>query len=90
VTKKGSYSVTREQAIKLISFAQENHLVINPVGYEYYAMAFNEFHHCPCDKKRLSCPCDLALAEIEKDGHCTCQLYWRNYKVYIAKKLQEG
>jgi hypothetical protein len=90
-TKKESPAkVKREQAVKIISFAEKYNLFITPMGYEYYAKAFNEFQHCPCDKYRSACPCDLALSEIERDGHCKCHLYWRDYQTYLRIKLGEG
>jgi hypothetical protein len=88
-TKDRKVNITRDQAIKIISFADKNRLVINPMGYEYYANAFNEFKHCPCDKNRPSCPCDLALEETKKEGHCKCHLYWRDYNIYLKLKLGE-
>lgn len=43
--------------------------------------------YCPCrrisgggneteDAKKI-CPCIYHKSEIEKDGHCFCQLYWK-------------
>lgn len=41
--------------------------------------------YCPCkmrtgDKekdKAIICPCRDSMKEIERDGHCTCRLFWK-------------
>lgn len=42
--------------------------------------------YCPCRKmsndkkndKKIICPCIYHIEEIEKDGHCYCNLFFRN------------
>jgi ferredoxin-thioredoxin reductase catalytic subunit len=85
VAKKSAVKakVTREQVIRTIKFAQDNKVFINPVGMTYYLEGFSMFHTCPCDTTRKFCPCDQALDEIKKDGHCTCRLFWKDYQAYL-------
>ena len=41
------------------------------------------FRYCPCrrvtdnpeENKKIICPCEFHLAEIEKYGHCLCKLF---------------
>jgi hypothetical protein len=82
--------ISRNQVIKVLTFAQENKCFINPMGYGYYLEGFTEFGHCVCDKKRLSCPCEQAAGEIEVNGRCLCQLYWRDYGTYLEQKFNVG
>jgi ferredoxin-thioredoxin reductase catalytic chain len=37
-------------------------------------------YYCPCKVKKIPenvCPCEGSTAEMEKDGHCHCQLYYK-------------
>ncbi|MFH0712376.1 MAG: hypothetical protein V2A55_00740 [Candidatus Jorgensenbacteria bacterium] len=81
--------ITREQAIKTLRFAQENKLLINPAGMEYYLEGFARFQACPCDTKRPACPCSQALEEIQKEGHCLCRLFWKDYQAYLKEYYYE-
>ncbi len=73
----------RKQSERLIKFAQENSLVITPVGYTYFVESFVQFNACPCDRTRKSCPCNKALEEIKIKGRCLCHLFWRDYQTYL-------
>lgn len=68
--------VTREQVIKVIKFARDNKCLITPVGMSYSLEGFAMFQACPCDTKRLTCPCEQSLEEIKRDGHCLCRLFF--------------
>lgn len=42
-------------------------------------LKFGEYY-CPCKIKRIPqniCPCEEAAEEIETDGHCHCNLYFK-------------
>jgi len=81
---------TRSQVTAIIRFAIEHCCIINPIGYGRFAESFNMFNACPCDKSRKACPCPQAPTEIGQDGHCTCQLFWRDYETYWKAKFTEG
>ena len=72
---------------EIIHFACDNSLIINPNGYGYYIEGYFIFGHCPCDKKRLDCPCQESLEEIKTAGKCKCQLFWRDYETFVKEKL---
>lgn len=72
---------------EVIDFARDNGLVINPSGYDYYIEGFLMFGHCPCDKSRLSCPCQESLPEIKFTGKCKCHLFWRDLDTFKNEKL---
>ena len=82
---RGAQLMRRE----LCGFAQEHKLIINPNGYEYYIESFLMFNCCPCDKRRLHCPCPESIADIEKRGHCLCKLFWRDYNTYREQMLDK-
>ena len=83
-------SVSKKQAAGIINFAIQHHCVINPIGYGRFAESFNLVAACPCDQSRKSCPCPQAPGEIQQDGHCTCQLFWKDYETYLAAKFPEA
>lgn len=33
--------------------------------------------NCPCDVSRGFCPCQEHVAEVERDGHCHCNLFMK-------------
>lgn len=33
--------------------------------------------NCPCRVRPVACPCPYHEAEVEKLGHCTCELFWK-------------
>lgn len=38
-------------------------------------------YYCPCKIKRIPenvCPCQDAQAEIDRDGHCHCKMFFKN------------
>lgn len=81
-SEKLSESLIRE----VLEFASLNSFVINPEGYQYTLNGYAEFQHCPCDKKRPKCPCDKAAQEVETQGHCKCELFWKSYLTYWMAK----
>ena len=83
---KGS-TVSRNHAVELLRFAASHKFVVNPAGYKYYTDGFLKFGCCPCDKTRLSCPCEQAVDEITSLGKCKCQLFWRDYETYLTEKF---
>lgn len=70
------------QAREILIFAHLNQVLISPAGYDYYIRAYLESGRCPCDKDRLQCPCPESLLEIKEQGHCKCQLFFRDYQTY--------
>ncbi|MFA5013788.1 MAG: ferredoxin-thioredoxin reductase catalytic domain-containing protein [Candidatus Paceibacterota bacterium] len=74
-------------------YAKENGLKLNPNPKIVEGVAralilkeetFGE-RYCPCRKltndkkadKRIICPCVYHLEEVEKDGHCYCNLFYK-------------
>lgn len=84
--KKLSPQELRKRVIRLISFAKFHNFIITPVGFQYYVDAFAEFNTCPCDRSRKDCPCSEAVQEVETQGKCLCQLFWKDYQTYLAEK----
>ncbi|MDD5060764.1 MAG: hypothetical protein PHN44_00590 [Candidatus Marinimicrobia bacterium] len=82
--------VSRERVFEVLKFAQDNKVVITPVGMGYYLGGFAKFQACPCDTNRKKCPCVQALEEIKKDGHCLCRLFYRDYQSYLDLNYQGG
>jgi hypothetical protein len=85
--KPSASELGRHQVMRVISFAQANGFVINPTGYGYYIDGFNTFRHCPCDQSRPECPCKEAIDEVSTHGKCKCQLFWKDYNVYLKEKV---
>ncbi len=76
---------------RIVDFADEHKLVINPAaGYTYYVKNYHESGRCPCDSKRLECPCPEAISDVEKNGCCKCRLFWRDLKTFKESHLKEG
>lgn len=80
----------KQQVLKILTFAHLFKCIITPVGYSYYVDSVTMFGCCPCDQSRKTCPCSEAPGELEKDGHCTCQLFWRDYQTYMTQKGYNG
>ena len=76
----------RERVIRLISFAKLHNFVITPVGCQYYIDGFAKFNACPCDRTRTDCPCTEGAQEVETQGKCKCQLFWKDYRTYLSEK----
>ena len=73
-------TVTSNKRREICDFARDHHLVIHPGGgYDYYIESFFMFNCCPCDQSRKNCPCEEAVQEVARDGHCKCRLFWRSY-----------
>lgn len=74
----------------ILDFARDHGLVIHPgKGYDYYVEGFLQFKRCPCDPKRLSCPCDEAIEDVKREGHCLCRLFWRDLDTYKEAYVPE-
>lgn len=72
-----------EFILKVLIFAQMHGFVLDPDGYAYRLRGYLMFNHCPCAPDRKSCPCDQAVDEVTRQGHCKCQLFWRSYGDYL-------
>jgi ferredoxin-thioredoxin reductase catalytic subunit len=85
---KGKANAMRRQ---VLDFARDNKLIIHPGrGFDYYVDNYFECgQHCPCDPKRLSCPCPESIHEVEKNGWCKCRLFWRDYDTYKESHVKE-
>ncbi len=70
------------------TFAHEHKFVIHPKGFDYYLKSFLEAGRCPCDPKRMNCPCDEAVAEVTVNGHCLCRLFWRSYQDFVEQMFK--
>ena len=75
---------------ELCSFADEQKLVIHPRGYDYYIESYLMFDCCPCNSTRKSCPCEQAIEEVARDGHCLCRLFWRSYQEFVKQMFKEA
>ncbi len=79
---KRADDVTRE----LGEFARAHGLVLpNPECVRAHASRFVELGHCPCVDSRLSCPCDVALIDIERWGRCECGILIDPLRVCMLK-----
>ncbi len=77
--------LAQKKRIEICDFARDHNFVINPGrGYDYYIESFFMFDCCPCDKTRLKCPCDEAIEEVPRVGHCLCRLFWRSLDDFSA------
>lgn len=87
--KKSKANAMRRQ---ILDFARDNKLIIHPGrGFDYYVdIYFESGQHCPCDPKRLSCPCSESIQEVENNGWCKCRLFWRDYDTYKESHVKEG
>lgn len=86
--KKPPLEKTNAMRKKLCDFARDNSFVVHPGrGYDYYVDSFFMFNACPCDVKRLSCPCEQAVEEVAEKGYCLCRLFWRSYDDFKEKML---
>ena len=77
---------------EILDFARDNNLTIHPgVGYDYSINSYFMFNCCPCDPKRLNCPCPESIKEVKEKGWCKCRLYWRDYDTFKDKFIaKEG
>ncbi len=73
------------QEARILQYAIEHGFVITPNGYTYFVDSWCQLHCCPCAPSRKSCPCPEAEEEVKTQGHCTCRLFWRDYKAYQEK-----
>lgn len=68
---------------RIVQFAMEHNLTINPtIGYAYFAQSLILLGNCACVPERKKCPCDEALEDIEKLGHCRCALLYKSLEVF--------
>ena len=75
---------------EICSFADEHKLVIHPKGYGYYIESYLMFDCCPCDTTRTTCPCEQAVEEVAREGHCLCRLFWRSYRDFVEQMFKEA
>ncbi len=87
---------TNKLRFAIMDFAGKHNLLINPAkGFEPWVESYLKLGYCPCEKppegmvvsdhswrKRLSCPCDFALDDIEKSGKCICALFWKDMATF--------
>ena len=97
VGKSNNSSSTKEKESakkkrqELCDFARDHGFVIHPGrGYNYYIESFLMFDCCPCDPNRKSCPCNEAINEVTKIGHCICRLFWRDLDTYKSIMIKGG
>jgi ferredoxin-thioredoxin reductase catalytic subunit len=77
-----------DQAVAIVEHAKKHGFIINPgTGYGYAMDAIQKFHSCPCDRSRLSCPCEQSVDEVAKQGWCKCHLFWRDYQIFQDTNL---
>ena len=69
--KHGDYHVEVEQLKKIIN---AKILVFGP--------NLKHIYRCPCDSQNPEryCGSDRCLQDIEKEGHCHCNLFWKHFK----------
>lgn len=68
--KHGDFHVTEEQLKKIIN---AKIILFAPGG---------NIHRCPCDgdNPERFCGSKLCTSDVERDGHCHCNLFWRHEK----------
>jgi len=82
--KKLNPKVRAAKEREYCEFAQKYKFVIHPKGFDYYLESYLQAGRCPCDPDRKNCPCDEAVEEVTKKGHCLCRLFWRSYKDFVT------
>jgi len=86
MVKKVTRAEMNRKRLDILEFAREFKLVVNPAkGMELQVEYFFRFGFCPCDptRQRAKCPCDEALEDIKKTGHCLCKLFWRDLDTFM-------
>ena len=75
----------QELRIEILEWAKKHKFLINPSkGYEIYVKNSIDLGRCPCDARRIYCPCPESLTEVPEKGYCLCRLFWRNYDVFLG------
>ena len=82
--KKQKYS--KKTVYRILAYARASGCIIHPMGLGYYAQNYDMFGCCPCDSKRLMCPCQEAAQELHEQGHCLCRLFWRSMDTFMEKQ----
>lgn len=74
---------TEEEIFKALKFFQAIHgYALHPtlgktkMSLRSWSKLIAEIGRCPCDSKRLSCPCSQVVDEVNSQGHCHCRLFW--------------
>ena len=69
--KHGDYHVEEEQLKKII---KAKILIFGP--------HLKQIHQCPCDalNQYRYCGSDRCIQDIEEEGHCHCNLFWKHFK----------
>lgn len=82
--------VMNKKRCEILNFARDHNLIIHPgIGYDYYINGYFMFNHCPCDDKRLDCPCPESIDEVKEKGWCKCRLFWRDYDTFKDKFIMK-
>jgi ferredoxin-thioredoxin reductase catalytic chain len=72
----------------LIQIAKDHHWRVNPnpkivemiLTKENQSFAKLNAYYCPCKLQKIAsniCPCQSAQAEIDAEGHCHCNLFFK-------------
>jgi len=73
-----------KRAIIFATFAQKNGFITVPTpGIGIFVDDFLDLGCCACHPERKACPCPQAKEEVEKNGHCACKLFWKDYNTWI-------
>ena len=86
VPPRNGKKIPAELQEKLLRFAQQHGMMINPFGLGYYAESYVQLGHCACDPGRPVCPCPEAPMEVHEKGYCKCHLYWRSMDTFLEIK----
>lgn len=80
---------TEDKAAELKEFARKNNLAIHPKrSFDKWGWLVTQLGRCPCDTKRLHCPCKEVLVEIVERGYCLCKFFMS--KEYFEKFVRRG
>ncbi len=74
----------------ILVYAQKNNLAVNPrAGYSYFVSNIMDCGSCPCRPERRSCPCPESHDEIKTDGHCTCGLFYKDFRAFLENEFPD-
>jgi ferredoxin-thioredoxin reductase catalytic subunit len=69
---------TREEFEKI---AEEHGVELSSVADSIIEAVNHKDGNCPCRiNPEVACPCPMGMAEVEKDGKCTCFLFVKKEK----------
>jgi len=76
---------------EIIDFAIKHSLTIEPlIGCNYYVDNILLLGTCACVPERKKCPCDEALDDIKRLGHCRCRLYYKDLEAFVKRRDKES